>query len=236
MIEFAGIAFRGLTIADLFSVSTRLAHIVTVNAEYIVRANEDARLGRIIRGGIATFDGQVPYLIARFRNAGRSFDKIPGSELIYHICERAAERDERVFLLGGMPDSNFRAIEVLRRRYCGLQIDGDSPPHAQYPFSLEHNAAIMATVQSFAPHYLLVGFGAVKQDYWIDDHRDALADIGVRTAVGVGGAFEMVSGKLKRAPRLLQQLGLEGVYRLLREPRLFRLKRLLISLKFLRYL
>jgi N-acetylglucosaminyldiphosphoundecaprenol N-acetyl-beta-D-mannosaminyltransferase len=235
MIEFAGIVFRGLTLDDVFAEHNGLAQIVTVNAEYIVRANEDERFGRIVNSGVAVFDGQVPYAVARWMNQGRRFDKLPGSELVYHICERAARRGERVYLLGGLADSNARSVQTLRARYPDLAVDGFSPPFVPYPFPEDHDARIAERLGSFRPQYLLVGFGAVKQDFWIDDQRRELERLGVKLAIGVGGTFEMVSGKIKRAPRLLQRLGLEGVYRLAREPKLFRLKRLVLSVRFLRY-
>jgi N-acetylglucosaminyldiphosphoundecaprenol N-acetyl-beta-D-mannosaminyltransferase len=233
MLEFAGVSFRGLTLADVFCEEQGLAHIVTVNAEYIVLAHQNARLARIMDQGISTFDGQVPYALARWQNPGSRFEKLPGSELVYHICARAQERGQRVFLLGGKADSNSEAVRTLQRRYPGLAVGGYSPPHAPYPFPAAHEADIAAHVCAFAPHYLLVGFGAGKQDYWIDDHREELATRGVKLAVGVGGSFEMISGRLKRAPRIVQRMGLEGVYRLLQEPRLFRLQRLLVSARFL---
>lgn len=235
MLEFCGIKFRGLRLDDVFAEREGFAQVVTVNAEYIVRANEDRRFGRVVNDSIAVFDGQVPYLVARLKNQRQRFEKIPGSELVYHICERARARGEKVFLLGGLPDSNARSIVELRRRYPGLLIDGYSPEHRPFPFPQEHDAEILDRIRHARPNFLLVGFGAVKQDLWIDDHRRELAQYDVRLAVGVGGTFEMVSGKLRRAPRILQRFGLEGVYRLIREPKWFRAKRLLVSVAFLRY-
>ncbi|MBI3774548.1 MAG: WecB/TagA/CpsF family glycosyltransferase [Gammaproteobacteria bacterium] len=235
MIEFAGIAFHGLTLDDVFSERDGLAQIVTVNAEYIVRANEDECFGRIVNKGIAVFDGQVPYLVARWKYRHRHFDKISGSELVYHICERAARRGERVFLLGGFAESNARSVDRLRAQYPGLMIAGCSPTLRPYPFPHDHDQSILDWVGRYRPHYLLVGFGAVKQDLWINDHRRDLERMGVKLAIGVGGTFEMVSGKLNRAPRIVQRFGLEGVYRFAKEPKWFRLKRLLLSVRFLKY-
>ena len=235
MLKFAGLHFRGLSLEDLFRPRDGLTQVVTVNAEYIVRAHRDGHLRRIINSNVATFDGQVPYAIARLRHRNHGFSKISGSDLIYHICERAMTRGERVFLLGGLEESNRRSIAVLRGRYAGLDVEGYSPPIAPYPFPPEHGDEILDRIRRFRPHYLLVGFGAGKQDFWIDDHRGDLGQIGVGLAVGVGGVFEIVSGKFKRAPRALQHMGVEGVYRLLKEPKLFRLQRLLMSFGFLRY-
>jgi len=236
MVDFAGIVFRGLTLDDVFAAEPAFAQVVTVNAEYIVLAHENERLGNIVRRAITTFDGQVPYTLARLTNKHQRFEKLPGSELLYHICERALARGERVFLLGGKAESNRGALEALREKYRGLAVDGWSPPHAPLPFPAEQETFIMHCLESFRPQYVLVGFGAGKQDFWIDEHREALASLGVKRAVGVGGAFDMVSGKISRAPRYIQRLGLEGVHRLLKEPKWFRVRRLIISLRFLRYL
>ena len=97
------------------------------------------------------------------------------------------------------------------------------------------NEIILSKLQAYKPYYLFVGFGAGKQERWISEHQKELESYGVHLAVGSGGTFEMVAGKLKRAPLFIQKIGLEGVYRFVIEPKWFRLKRLLISLKIFRY-
>lgn len=235
MVKFANVIFRGLTRDDVFLERKGLSHIITVNAEYIVRANENEKLREIINNNIATFDGQIPYIIARWKFKKFQFDKISGSELIYDICIRAMQKGERVFLLGGMEDSNALSVSILSARYPGLAIEGYSPPIMSYPFLEDQNESILIRLRDFHPDFVLVSFGVMKQDYWIDDNRKVLENIGVRFIVGVGGALEMVSGKLKRAPRLFQVAGLEGIYRLFKEPKFFRFKRLMLSLRIFRY-
>jgi len=236
MVELAGITFRGLTLDDVFEEREGLSHIVTVNAEFIVRANESSFFQQILNNNISTFDGQIPFAIAKMRNRNVKFEKLPGSELVYHICERSQLKKQRVFLLGGAADSNAGAIEVLRRRYPGLNIDGYSPPYSDYPFSNQLNEKIFYAIGKFSPFHLLVGFGAVKQEVWIAENRTQLEQMGVRLAIGVGGTFDMVSGKFKRAPKYLQKIGLEGLYRLALEPEAHRVKRILLSLRLFRYI
>ena len=236
MLELAGITFRGLTLKDVFEEREGLSQIVTVNAEYIVRANECSSFRQIVNNNISTFDGQIPFALAKIRAWNVEIEKLPGSELVYHICERAQKNNQRVFLLGGMSDSNATAIEILRRRYPGLVICGYSPPHSEYPFARQLNDQIFGTIRQFFPYYLLVGFGAVKQDRWIDDNRKQLELLGIRLAIGVGGTFDMVAGEYKRAPIFLQKIGLEGIYRLALEPKMFRIKRILLSFRLFRYI
>lgn len=232
-ILFAGLAFRGLSKDILFQQSAALKLIVTVNAELIVIANESERLRTIINGNYATFDGQIPYLIARARNRGRRFEKISGSDLIYDVCRLAGERSLRVFLLGGRASSNRAAVDILRQRFA-ISIEGHSPDHRPYPFDAPHDSSIMDRITAFRPHVLLVGFGAPKQEYWIDDHRLSLERLGVKWAVGMGGTFEFVAGEEKRAPVWVQRMGLETPYRLCQNPSRF--KRFLRFFRFFRYI
>ena len=87
----------------------------------------------------------------------------------------------------------------------------------------------------FSPDYLFVGFGAGKQESWINDNFNLLKELNVKMVVGSGGTFEFVSGKITRAPKLIQKIGLEGVFRLLVEPKMFRLKRIMKSFKIFYY-
>jgi len=83
---------------------------------------------------------------------------------------------------------------------------------------------------------LFVGFGAVKQEFWINEHKNKLETMGVRWVIGSGGTFEFVAGSIRRAPILLQKIGMEGVYRMIQEPNLIRLKRLLLSFEIFKYI
>lgn len=209
--------------------------IITVNSEITVCANENDRLRNIIDRNIGTLDGQIPFLFARLRYPGKKIEKISGSDLIYILSGFASDNKMRIFLLGGYPDSNKKSVEVLRTRY-GIEIDGYSPPHQPFPFDNESDKIIMEKISDFRPHILFVAFGAPKQEFWIEDHQDQLISAGVQWAVGCGGTFEMVSGKYKRAPKIIQRFALEGLHRLIQEPRWFRVKRIIRSLKIFKYI
>lgn len=234
-IHFMNLVFRGLTKDCLFRESSELKIVVTVNAEFIVLANEDEKFKSIICDNYSTFDGQIPFVLAKLKFPNVEIEKISGSDLIYDICANAKQFNKRVYLLGGYPVSNQGAVSVIRERY-GVEIEGYSPEYQPYPFSTSQNLLIKEKLKEFKPHYLLAGFGARKQEFWINEHKEFLEEIGVELAVGVGGTFEFVSGYIKRAPRLLQTIGLEGWYRLFQEPRLFRLKKVLIRFKMFKYI
>jgi len=233
-IEFANLYFKGLKKEEILKEEIFLKFIVTVNSEFIIKGNNDDNFKRIINENYSTFDGQVPYFLAKNKNKNIDFEKLSGSDLIYDFCEMARSQSKRVFLLGGYEESNKKAVIKLKEMYS-IEIEGYSPIYKPYPFSEEHNQTIIEHINAFKPDILFVGFGAVKQEYWIAEHKEKLEEIGVKWVVGSGGTFEFVAGTISRAPVWIQKIGFEGIYRMLQEPNLLRVKRLLLSFKIFRY-
>lgn len=227
-LKFAGLIFRGLTLESVLDTSDDLKFVITVNSEFIIEAHKNARFRDIINKNFATFDGQVPFLIARLQNRAIKFAKISGSDLIYDACAFCKENDKRIFLLGGLKESNEKSISKLRETY-GVDIFGYSPEFYPYPFPENIEYDILEKITTFRPEFLFVGFGIVKQEFWIDDHLHQLKDSGVKWAIGCGGTFEIVSQKFKRAPLIMQKLGIESLFRFMMEPKIFRFKRILKS-------
>jgi len=234
-IHFANLSFKGLDKRTLLIEELFLKFIVTVNAEFIIRANSDNSFKKLINSNYATFDGQVPYIIARRQNPNIHFQKLSGSDLIYDFAEMAKEKKKKMFLLGGYEESNKGAIKKIKSIY-DIQIDGFSPVYQEYPFTELHNILIIEKIKVFKPDILFVGFGAIKQEFWINEHKEILEKIGVKWVIGSGGTFEFVAGTIKRAPIWIQKIGLEGAYRTIKEPNLMRFKRLLFSFKIFKYI
>lgn len=230
-LDFCGIRFRCLHREELFKEGEDTRFVITVNAEFIVQASRNRAFLNLINNNYATFDGQIPYAFARLVYPQQAIEKISGSDLIYDVCTHAQQHGQSLFLLGGDAEANRLAVANIRERY-GIRVAGYAPPHQAYPFPPAHNQSILDHIQAFQPDFLFVAFGSVKQENWINDNLSFLRQQHVRLAVGCGGTFDFVSGRVKRAPRLLQKAGVEGVWRFLTEPRLFRLKRLLLSTHF----
>ncbi|ENZ0175193.1 WecB/TagA/CpsF family glycosyltransferase [Providencia rettgeri] len=137
-------------------------------------------------------------------------------------------------MLGGSADSNEKAILNIRKMGC--QCFGYSPTLAPYPFDHKLNDIILTHIAETKPEIVLVCFGAIKQEYWIQDNLSYLKKLGITHIYGAGGTVDFISGKIQRAPKILQLIGLEGIYRFIQEPNLFRFKRLLLSLKVFKYI
>jgi len=191
------------------------ACVVTPNAQHIVLLESDACL----REAYANADLVVADGAALLFASGLLREKLPervtGIDLFERLCGRAAELGLRVFLLGGRPGSAERAAEKLRQKFPCLSVAGTCCPPLGFERDEQELRAIDDTIRAAQPDLLFVALGAPKQEVWMHEHGRRL---GVPALIGVGGSFEIVGGLLPRAPRLLQRLGCEWLYRLLREP------------------
>lgn len=229
-----GINISCTSLKDVLKEHDSLRHIITVNAEAIVRSQTDYLLKKIINENCATIDGQIPLWLYNIKYKDNKAEKISGSDLIYDICEWSKKNNYRIFLLGGNPEANIISIEKLANKYS-INIDGFSPKYSPYPFDKPFNDIIIERISRFNPDIIFVAFGMGKQEYWISDNRIFLENIGVKIAIGCGGTFDFVAEKTKRAPLIIQNVGLEGIWRFLMEPKWFRLKRILLSCKIFYY-
>lgn len=185
--------------------------LCTVNPEFIIDANRDERFAAALqRADLRVPDGVGVLWAARLLGAPLR-QRVTGSDGIYNICERAAVAGWRVYLLGAGPGVAERAALRLVMRYPGLQIVGTyagSPADADWP-------TIQARLAAARPDILFVAYGHPRQDLWIDAHRHELP---AKVALGIGGALDFVAGVAQRAPRWVQQLGLEWLHRLIHQP------------------
>lgn len=222
------------SVLDCYLLRLSFDQISTVNAEFIVTAYENEKFFNVLSNSVCTVDGQIPYWIAKYRGVNSDLlSKVSGSSYVEHVLDLCFSKGLKVFLLGGKPTS----INLILDKYSGNNfISGYSPIFEDYPFSFSNDTLIKKTLEEFKPDILLVGFGAVKQEFWIYDNKEYLSSIGVRTAIGVGGSFEFLSGSLPRAPFFIQKIGLESLYRLIQQPSMFRLKRILKSLNVFIYM
>jgi N-acetylglucosaminyldiphosphoundecaprenol N-acetyl-beta-D-mannosaminyltransferase len=127
------------------------------------------------------------------------------------LAQEAADLGWRVFFLGAATGVAERAAQILVDRYPGLQIAGC---YAGSPADVE-SPAIVKRIQEAATDLLFVAYGAPKQDLWLANH---LAATGAPVGIGVGGTFDFITGRSRRAPGWIQRMGLEWLYRLIREP------------------
>jgi len=203
----------------LSSRSDELKHIVTVNSEIFVYAHEDAAFEAILKRTVNTIDGRIVHFLCSILYPGRQLKKRAGSDFIYNLPDYATRHGERLFLLGADGGSNRGTIEALKARCPDLEVDGYSPSFCSNIEEPEWNEDILSRIASFRPTHLVVCFGPVKQEMWISQNADRLFQLGVRCAYGLGGTLDFVSGRKRRAPKWIQTIGAEWLFRLMCEPR-----------------
>jgi len=139
-------------------------------------------------------------------------ERVTGTDLLQKICEKAESHPYKIFLLGAGPKVAEITKEKLLAHSPSLNIVGffeGSPDD-------KDKEEIIKKINSSEADILFVAFGAPKQEVWISDNLKTLKT--VKIAIGIGGAFDFVSGKKKRAPLWMQKTGLEWLYRLIQEP------------------
>jgi N-acetylglucosaminyldiphosphoundecaprenol N-acetyl-beta-D-mannosaminyltransferase len=198
-------------------VASRAPHyVVTPNPEFIMRAQRDGAFRAALNGAaLAIPDGGGLLLAARLW--GCPFrEQVRGTDLVYQLATVGAREGQRWFLLGAAPGVAAAAGRRLMARYPGLQVVGTfaGSPHPA------DDAAACAAIRAAAPvDVLLVAYGAPGQELWMARNAAALD---VPVAIGVGGVLDFISGRVRRAPRWVRDLGLEWLFRLLVQPRRWR--------------
>lgn len=188
------------------------AHLViTANPEILEGADRDPAMSALLqKADLVTADGHGVLLAARL--LGKSLpERVTGIDLVEDL---ARDGRLRLYFLGAKPGVARDAACRLSERYPQAQIVGH-----WHGYFKTHEAAVLADIRTARPDVLLCGLGAPAQEKWLDAH---LAELEVPVGMGVGGSFDVLSGRVRRAPELWQNLRLEWAYRLLSDPRRWR--------------
>ncbi|HVW66209.1 MAG TPA: WecB/TagA/CpsF family glycosyltransferase [Candidatus Peribacteraceae bacterium] len=207
---------RGEAVARLQSMlsSAGQHHVMTPNSEMLVAASHDEAFRSVLqKSDLNIADSQG--LVWMSRLIGQSLpERVTGVDTVTDLCA-SLSKDHPVFLLGAAPGIAEKTADVLRVRNPHLTIVGTFAGSPKENDAME----IIRRIADAKPHLLLVAYGAPAQDLWIHEHLAKLPS--VRVAMGVGGTFDFIAGTQIRAPKMLQSLGLEWLWRLMREPRRF---------------
>ena len=206
------------------------AYAVTPNAQHIVMLHSDPKLKAIYDEASFVFaDGMSLVLAARLMGDALP-ERVTGVDLFEALCLESATLGFRVFLLGGLPGAAEKAAEVLRERNPAVNIVGTYCPPLGFEKDPVETERALERVRASQPDLLFVGLGVPKQEYWMHKHYRSLD---VRLSIGIGGSFDMVAGITPRAPKWLQNAGLEWLFRLSAEPRRLWRRYLIGNLRFL---
>ncbi len=207
-------------------------YVCICNVHNVMIARDDPDYAAALNGAeIATPDGMP--LVWALRRMGYRQARVYGPDLLLAFAAHAAQEAEpvRSYFYGGAPGVAEDLGAKLARRFPGLSVAGcESPPFRE--LSAEEDAAAVARINDSGAHVCWVGLGAPKQERWMAAHADRVEPV----MVGIGAAFDFLTGRVRQAPRWMMRLGLEWFFRLGAEPRRLWRRYLYYNPRFLWYL
>lgn len=218
-VEFDRVALLGATEEIVQRLADgRRTFVITANPEFVMLCRRDREVAAIAANADLVIPDGTGALVASRLLGDPLPGRAPGRLLVERLAAVARERDLSLFLLGAGPGIAERAAAALVARHPGLRIAGTHDGDAG-------SADALAAVASAHPNLLFVAFGMPKQEQWIARHLDDLPT--VQVAVGVGGSLDYLAGSAKPPPGIVHAVGLEWLWRLVRDPRRWRRQRVL---------
>ena len=214
-INIFGIKIDNLTRKEIFTKirnflgSKKQHYIVLPYSEFIVRAQKDKEFKKILNeSDLSLCESRGLYLVLKFLKMPIK-ENVYGVDLIYGLVAIARRLKAGIFLFGGK-----KGVAEKVREKLGGGITGTESGY-------QNTDVVIDKINRIKPEILLVGLGSPKQEKWIYRNLEKMPS--VKLAVGVGGAFDFISGRLKRAPKIFQKAGMEWTWRLVLQPK--RIKR-----------
>jgi len=198
--------------ANLIAAGTK-ASCVAINPEKVFRASKDPRLFASLRNADMRVCDGIGIVIGARILYHRKIKRCTGCDLFLRLIAAAAANGWRVFLLGASADSNAGACLKLQSLFPRLRVAGRCDGY------FENSDEIVRQINESGAQLLFVGMGSPRQELWIDRYRRS---INASFCMGVGGTFDVISGKVPRAPRIFRKTGTEFLFRLATNPRRLR--------------
>lgn len=221
-INFLNIKVDNLTMSEAIERIDKLilkkkpSYVVTPNVDHIVKLESDIEFQEVYRDAdLILTDGMPLVWISKLKGSPIK-EKVSGSDLFPKICELSAIKGYRIFLLGAAEGIADKAACKLREKYRNLNIIGSYSPSFGFENSPEEINKIIEIINKAKPDILAVGLGAPKQEKFLHKYKD---ELNVPVSLAIGATIDFEAGNIKRAPRWMQNAGLEWSYRLLKEPK-----------------
>lgn len=203
--------------------SQQKAFIVTANPEIVMYADGHPEYKSIVQAADLVVPDGIGIVIASKILNNPIQERVAGFDLTVRLLELGNKRKWRIYLLGGKPETNQKAVENIRSNYPQLQIAG-----SHHGFFDWQDPTVTEEIKAANPNIVFVALGFPKQEKWIFEN---LPQFSKGLFIGVGGSIDVLAGEVKRAPLFWRRLNLEWFYRLLMQPT--RWKRMLALPKFL---
>ncbi|MED3950764.1 glycosyltransferase [Priestia aryabhattai] len=187
----------------------RKSFIVAINPEKIMKAQEDQELKSLLNQATYQIPDGIGVILASKLKKGRIRERVTGIDMMLKLCKEATNNGKRIFLYGAKPGISDEAKAKLEEMFPGILIVGTLNGYEK------NEEVIERTINDSGAEIVFVALGSPAQENWIIAHKEKLNP---SVYQGVGGSFDVISGRLNRAPAVFQKFGLEWLYRLLKEP------------------
>lgn len=198
--------------------------IYTPNTEIIMMCQEDREFLELMNSSDINIPDGIGLIYASGIKKHPLKEKVAGYDLSVNLLKLADEQGLKLFAVGGKPGVAEAAMKNVHEKYPGINIAGTQ--HGYFKGAHlgkgghQEELEVLENINRAAPDILFVGFGAKKQEQWIEYNKDK---INAKIIIGNGGTLDGLAGNVKRAPEIFIKLGLEWLYRLIKEPK--RIKR-----------
>ena len=191
-------------------------YVTVTGVHGVSEAQEDVELKRILNDSLlCTPDGMPMVWMGRLQGHA-SIRRVYGPDLMLNLCEHSRQAGFTHFFYGGNLGVAEELKEVLERKFPGLQVVGTYCPPFR-PLNATEMAELRKRVREARPDFFWVGLSTPKQERFMDAHLPLLPE--ARVFLGVGAAFDLLTGRIQQAPRWMQRLGLEWLFRVTQEPK-----------------
>lgn len=206
--------------------------IYTPNPEIVMCARDDVNLKSILDSGdLVTADGIGLIYAAKLKNKPLK-GRVTGYDMSIEMLEIANRENYSIYLLGGEEGVAKKAAKNIEEKYKNIQVVGNHNGFFKGSHTGDKNhkdeMEIIQDINRVDPDIIFVGLGFPRQEIWIDSNKDRIKG---KIIIGNGGVIDILGGKANRAPEVWQKLGLEWLYRLIKNPS--RIKRQIILPRFM---
>jgi N-acetylglucosaminyldiphosphoundecaprenol N-acetyl-beta-D-mannosaminyltransferase len=199
---------------DQWAAEPHQRYVCTCPVYTLMACGEDQAVRDAVNGAaMVTADG-MPVVWVQRRWGCPEAERVYGPDVMLALCERTAKRGARHFFYGGLPGVADQLACTLKTRFPNLHVAGTYAPPV-IDINQPPDPAQIALLNNAHADIIWIGLGSPKQDLWMAQYRPLLD---APLLIGVGAAFDFLSGSKRQAPRWMQRSGLEWVFRLAQEP------------------
>lgn len=215
-IDVLGVSFDDLTMDEAVEIALgfmqerRACYACTPNPEIVMAAKGDAALRAALSGAELVLADGVGITKAAAMLGTPLKSRVPGIDFASNVISRLAEREGSVYLLGAKPLVAEAAAEKLTQTYPGIVIAGTNDGY------FTDDAPVIEKINAASPDFLMVCLGSPKQELWMSANAGRLS---CGLMAGLGGSLDVLAGNVQRAPETWRRLGLEWLYRVIKEPK-----------------